>query len=171
MSVAMLVRAQAEVDAADRCAAAGERDQALAHYGRALNEYLREGLFGLANTIARRMIERYPNVVRAHMTLAALTLAEGLRHLSAEGIRNSCQDFREYARAAEAAGQVDRATQQLRRFAEATDSQPVRFKIAEFLAELGDEKGARALRDAVPTETAPATPEDQRARWIEILLG
>jgi hypothetical protein len=171
VSVAVLVRAQSEVDAGDRCAAAGERDRALSHYGRALNEYLHAGMFGLANSIARRMIDRYPDVVRARLTLAALTLAEGLRHLSAEGIRNSCSDFREYVQAAEAAGQGDRAMRQLRRFAEATESPTVRAQIAGFLAQLGDEQGARALLTASPEDTAAAPREDQRARWMEILLA
>lgn len=165
VSVEMLVRAQAQVDAGDRAAAAGDRGRALSHYGAALDEYLREGLFGLATSVARRMIERYPDVVRARMTLAALTLSEGLRHLSAGGIHNTCTPFREYVRAAQSAGQVESAIRHLRRFADATESEAVRERLAEFLAQLGDPQGAQAARRAPAAEIA-----DQRDRWVEVLL-
>lgn len=165
VSVAMLVRAQQEVDAGDRLAAAGERERALSHYGRALNEYLGEGLFGLASTVARRMIDRYPDVVRARMTLAALTLSEGLRHLDAGGIRNTCAAFREYVRAAQSAGQEELAILHLRRFALATESAAVRERLAEFLEQLGDPRGAP---EAPAADDSPLP--DQRQRWVQVLL-
>src|SRR5690606_33439158 len=97
--------------------------------------------------VAQRMVERYPDVVRARMTLAVLSLAEGLRVLSAGTLRNTCTDFHDYVQAVRAAGQEDIAIRELRRFAAATESEPVRERMAEFLVELGDADGARAIRE------------------------
>jgi hypothetical protein len=167
------VRAQEDVDAGDRWSALDNRERALSHYGRALDEYLREGLFGLASSVARRMIDRYPDVVRARMTLAALTLSEGLRHLSAGGIRNTCAAFREYVRAAQEAGQDELAIRHLRRFALATESPAVRARLGEFLSQLGDPQGTQALAPEPLSEEEDAVQSDadQRARWVEVLLS
>lgn len=107
------------------------------------------------------------------MTLAALTLSEGLRHLSAGGIRNTCAAFHEYVGAAQQAGQEELAIRHLRRFALATESPAVRARLGEFLAQLGDPQGALALAPApLPEEGEPAPSDaDQRARWVEVLLG
>ena len=170
-----LVRALACLDLGDQFAKSGDRDRALSYYGRALNDYLREGLPGMAAAVAQRMVERYPDVVRARMTLAVLSLAEGLRVLSAGTLRNTCTDFHDYVQAVRAAGQEDIAIRELRRFAAATESEPVRERMAEFLDELGDVEGARAIREgeAFATDYAGADSGDvdQNSRWVRILLG
>ena len=170
-----LVRALACLDLGDQFAKSGDRDRALSYYGRALNDYLREGLPGMAAAVAQRMVERYPDVVRARMTLAVLSLAEGLRVLSAGTLRNTCTDFHDYVQAVRAAGQEDIAIRELRRFAAATESEPVRERMAEFLVELGDADGARAIREgeAFATEWSAGDSDevDQNSRWVRILLG
>jgi len=170
-AVSTLVKAQEYIDAGDRCAVAGDRAGALSYYGVALNDYLREGLLGLASSVARRMLQRYPDVVRARMTLAAITLAEGLRMFSAGGLKSTIPGFQEYVKAARGAGQEEVAIRMLRRFAEVTESPDVRERIAHFLEELGDREGAEAVLRALPEvhEHVPDAKE-QRDRWLEILL-
>lgn len=172
-----LVRALACLDLGDQFAKSGDRDRALSYYGRALNDYLREGLPGMAAAVAQRMVERYPDVVRARMTLAVLSLAEGLRVLSAGTLQNTCTDFHDYVQAVRVAGQEDIAVRELRRFAAATESETVRERMAEFLVELGDEEGARSILggDAFPAEWSQSEGDgdaaDQNSRWLRILLG
>lgn len=172
-SMSTLVRALACLDLGDQFAKAGDRNRALSYYGRALNDYLREGLPGMAAAVAQRMVERYPDVVRARMTLAVLSLAEGLRVLSAGTLKNTCIDFHEYVRAVREAGQEEIAVQELRRLAAATESVTVRERMAEFLNELGDEEGARSILDGTPLAATPSVEadEDQNTRWVQILLG
>jgi thioredoxin-like negative regulator of GroEL len=107
------------------------------------------------------------------MTLAVLSLAEGLRVLSAGTLKNTCIDFHEYVRAAREAGQEEIAVQELRRLAAATESVTVRERMAEFLNELGDAEGARAILDGTPLAATPSVEadEDQNTRWVQILLG
>ena len=170
-----LVRALACLDLGDQFAKAGDRNRALSYYGRALNDYLGEGLPGMAAAVAQRMVERYPDVVRARMTLAVLSLAEGLRVLSAGTLKNTCSDFRDYVQAVREAGQEAIAIQELRRFAAATESETVRERMAEFLVELGDDEGARAILagEALTSDgiEAPDFEVDQNTRWVQILLG
>jgi hypothetical protein len=128
----------------------------------------------MAAAVAQRMVERYPDVVRARMTLAVLSLAEGLRVLPAGTLKNTCMDFRDYVSAVRDSGQEAIAIQELRRFAAATESEAVRERMAEFLMDLGDKEGAQAIVDGSPL--APeADPEpfedDQNARWVQLLLG
>lgn len=174
-SMSTLVRALACLDLGDQFAKAGERDRALDYYGRALNDYLGEGLHGMAAAVAQRMVERYPDVVRARMTLAVLSLAEGLRVLPAGTLKNTCPDFQDYVRAVREAGQEAIAVRELRRLAAATESATVRERLAEFLVDLGDEEGARAILDGSPLAAAflpeGAEEADQNTRWVQILLG
>ena len=173
-SMSTLVRALACLDLGDQFAKAGDRNRALSYYGRALNDYLREGLPGMAAAVAQRMVERYPDVVRARMTLAVLSLAEGLRVLSAGTLKNTLIDFHEYVRAVRDAGQESIAVQEIRRLAAATESVTVRERMADFLAELGDAEGASAIRAGAPLEAEEAaepTEDDQNTRWVQILLG
>ena len=176
-SMSTLVRALACLDLGDQFAKSGDRDRALSYYGRALNDYLREGLPGMAAAVAQRMVERYPDVVRARMTLAVLSLAEGLRMLSAGTLQNTCTDFHDYVEAVRAAGQEDIAVRELRRFAAVTESETVRERMGAFLAELGDDEGARAILggDTFPAEWTQSDPDaegvDQNSRWLRILLG
>ena len=167
-----LVQALAAVDMADRHAESGDRNRALGYYGEALDAYLREGLYGMAASVAQRMIRRYPDVIRARMTLAVLNLVEGLRKISPDDVRSTCPGFEEYLLLVGECGQGSTAVRHLRRLAEATQSVPVRRRIAEFLLALGDEEGAQAAERVILREDDdPAVDAtDQTAVWVSILL-
>lgn len=164
-----VVQVLAHLDAGDRAARGGDRGRALSRYGRALDECLGEGLFGMATTVARRMIEHFPDVVRARMTLAVLPLAEGARVLPAETLQNTCADLESYVTAAQAAGREDTAARQLRRIADATDSAALRARIGELLSALG-QSGEDGGEDAPARRGDGARPVEQYTRWIDILV-
>lgn len=172
----VLVRALGALDRGDRASEAGDRAKALECYGSALNDYLQEGLPVLAAHVAQRMIQRYPDVVRARMTLAVLSLAEGLRVLSPGVLRSSRIDFEVYVRAARAAGQEEIAIRQLHRFAAVTEHPAVQELAAEFLQLLGDRQGAERVFLTAYEEREGIRPTrslggDQRGRWIGVLVS
>lgn len=175
-AVATLVRALGCLDLGDQFAREGDRERALSYYGRALNDYLNDRLFTMAATVAQRMIERYPDVVRARMTLGVISLAEGARVLPGAGLRNTCAALEDYVSAVQAAGQQEVAVRQLRRLAEVTESEPVRERVAGFLRALGDDGAAddvvrRTAEMSVASRPAPLMTEDQSSRWVEVLLA
>lgn len=173
-SMGALLRALTALDQGDEWAKAGDRNRALAAYGEALDLYLAEGLPVIAASVAQRMIRRFPDVVRARLTLAVLSLTEGLRVLS-PAILNSCRpDFEAYVDAARQAGQQEMAARQLLEFAAATESSAVREQLAEFLQALGDAAGAERVFIAAYEERegirsrrplSGAQPE----RWFRLL--
>lgn len=165
-----LVQALGAVDMADRFAEAGDRDRALGYYGEALDGYLREGLYGMAATVAQRMIRRYPDVVRARMTLAVLNLVEGLRKLAPDSVRSTCPGFEEYLLLVGECGQEATAVRHLRRLATVTRSQAVRQRIGGFLRHLGDEEGARDAEGPGGADPRNLDVTDQTAVWVSILL-
>lgn len=173
-SMGALLRALAALDQGDEWAKGGDRERALAAYGEALDLYLAEGLPVIAASVAQRMIRRFPDVVRARLTLAVLSLTEGLRVLS-PAILNSCRpDFEAYVRAAREAGREEMAARQLRAFAEATESSAVREQISELLQVLGDARGAECVfvaayeeREGIRTSTPLAGPQPER--WFRLL--
>lgn len=165
----------AHLEAGDRAAAAGTRAEALTEYGQALDACLNAELLGLAATVLRRMIQHYPDVVRARMTLALLPLCEGVARLAPESLRHSCSGLEDYARAASAAGLEATAAQRLRRLAAITESAAVRERIAALLSALGDHQGAEAAMDATAgaeerEEFARLSPQEQRGRWLRLLV-
>lgn len=174
-SSAGVVDVLAHLEAGDRAAAAGARAEALSEYGQALDACLNEELLGLAATVLRRMIQHYPDVVRARMTLALLPLCEGVSRLAPESLRHSCSGLEDYARAASAAGLEATAAERLRRLAAITESAPVRERIGTLLAALGDHAGAEAALDATAgaeerAEFACLSPQEQRRRWLRLLV-
>jgi len=175
-SRSVVVQILACTDAGDRAAASGDRAGALSYYGEALDGCLREGLLVIAASVAQRMVERYPDVVRARMTLAMLSLAEGLRILSPQMIRSTCSELEDYTRIAREAGQTPIAVGQLRRIAAATESTTIRQRIADLLHDLGDAPGAESVFLPAYEEQEGLRPArhlegDQRTRWIEILVS
>lgn len=175
-SMSALVRALTDLDEGDRWADLGDRERALASYGAALDGYLNEGLPVIAASVAQRMIRRYPDVVRARLTLAVLSLSEGLRVLS-PGVLKSCRaDFESYVAAARSAGREEIAARQLRSFAEATESWSVREHVSEFLQVLGDPDGAEhvflaAYEEREGIRTPPVLDGRQQARWFQLLVA
>lgn len=171
-----LLRALAALDQGDEWAKGGDRERALASYGEALDVYLAEGLPVIAASVAQRMIRRFPNVVRARLTLAVLSLTEGLRVLS-PAILNSCRpEFDAYVGAALQAGREEMAARQLRAFAEATESAVVREQIAELLQALGDATGAErvflaAYEEREGIRASRPLPGPQPERWFRLLAA
>lgn len=169
-----LLRALAALDQGDEWAEGGDRERALSAYGEALDLYLDQGLPVIAASVAQRMIRRFPDVVRARLTLAVLSLTEGLRVLS-PAILSSCRpDFEAYVRAAREAGQEEMAARQLRAFAEATESAAVREQMSEHLQALGDSVGAERVfvtayeeREGIRSSSPPAGPQPER--WFRLL--
>lgn len=169
-----LLRALTALDEGDEWANAGDRDRALAAYGEALDLYLMEGLPVIAASVAQRMIRRYPDVVRARLTLAVLSLAEGLRVLSPAVLRTSRPAFDGYVRASRYAGCQEVAARHLRAFAEATESAAVREQVAELLQSLGDREGAEAVYVDAYEEREGIRPGRrlsgaQPERWFQLL--
>lgn len=169
-----LLRALTALDEGDEWANAGDRDRALAAYGEALDLYLLEGLPVIAAAVAQRMIHRYPDVVRARLTLAILALTEGLRVLSPAVLRSCRPAFEGYVRAARHAGRERMAAAQLRAFAGATDDAAVREQMAELLHALGEHEGAeRVFLDAYEEREgirpSRRLPGSQSQRWFRLL--
>lgn len=173
-SMGALLRALTALDEGDEWANEGDRNRALASYGEALDLYLSQELPVIAASVAQRMIRRFPDVVRARLTLAVLSLTEGLRVLS-PAILNSCRpEFEAYVRAAQEAGQQEMAARQLLEFAAATDSGAVREQIAEFLQTLGDVSAAERVFIAAYEEregirSRRSLPGAQPERWFRLL--
>lgn len=164
------------LDAGDRAAQTGDRAQALASYGLALNHFLREGLHVMAAAVAQRMVEHFPDVVRARGTLAVLSLAEGIRLLSAPVVRSARREFDAYLGAARQAGQERAAVQQLRSLVDATESPVVREWLADYLDALGEGQAAEdvflaAYEEREGLRSARAAAGDQLERWVGVLLA
>jgi tetratricopeptide (TPR) repeat protein len=159
--------------AAERCVDADEGGRALAYFGRAIDCYLEFGYYDVAANLCRRVIELYPQVVRARCTLAFLSLAEGLPHQPFhDALADARREIGGYVQAARAAGRDGIAIERLHLMAESTDNPDVREVIAEFLLELGDVGGADEVFGTVYAERNDiGVPrlEEQRERWAEAL--
>lgn len=174
-SIPTLVRALGCIDVGDQCAERGDRERALKYYGRALDEFLREGCLVIASSVAQRMVERYPDVIRARMTLAILSLTEGLRALPPAALPLSDPEMERYVAAALDAGQQALAARALRQIADATESPLLRERFADLLGRLRDFDNAEAVFVAAREERDGIRqplrlPGDQPTRWVHLLL-
>lgn len=153
---------------------AGDRQQALSHYGWAIDEFLRQGLYTMAASTSRQLLDRCPEVVRARGTLAVLSLGEGLRVLSPGVLRLLSADFDAYIRAARAAGQTEAAAHHLRLLSEETEMPAVREWLAGFIEVLGDRAGAEevflnAFEEREGIRPSRRLPGSQQERWASVL--
>ena len=159
--------------AGERAAEAGQEQRAKAFLGRAVDAYLGNGYYDSAASICRRLVELYPDVVRARGTLAFLSLAEGLEHSQFDGIADDARrEIGLYVKAAKAKGNDAYASERLRILAEATDQVAIREMIGEHLMELGDTEGADTVLGRVfadRNEIGDERETDQRARWSRAL--
>ena len=166
----ILVHALGCVDLGDSFARLGERGRALHYYGSAINDYLDAGLYDLAAELCGRVLDRFPDVVRARFTRAFLMLGKGLHDGEAGPGPSARAELTEYVRAARSASQQARAVEQLRRLAECTDRAAVVKVIAEQMTALGRPDDAlRVLRQFHDRPEAPGDEPDLRARWARIL--
>lgn len=159
--------------AGERAAEAGDEPRAKEFLGRAVDAYLGTGYYDSAAGICRRLIELYPDVVRARGTLAFLSLAEGLEHSPFDGLAaDARREIGAYVAAAKAKDNDAYAAERLRIMAEATDQEAIREMIGEHLMELDDTEGADAVLGAVfadRNEIGDDPALDQRARWSRAL--
>lgn len=150
--------------AGDMCFDAGLRERTLSYYGRAIDVYVGAEQFDAAVAVCRKIVRLTPEVVRARCTLAWMALGRGL-------IQEARERIGDYARAAAAGGQVDRARQHLRLMSEVSENQEVLETLAEALLELGDSDGAdRAFGAAMGhSPIGSELPGDPEQRWSAVL--
>lgn len=159
--------------AGDLCASEGDTDQALRYYGEAIDAYIDAGFFDSAAVVCRKVIDLSPSVVRAHCTLAFLSLGKGLLYLPFEELAaDAHREIGHYVQAAQRQGLEDLAIKRLHMMAEVTDSHEIREMIGEHLMELGDNVGANEVLGVVFAErnhVRERPAENQRERWASAL--
>jgi tetratricopeptide (TPR) repeat protein len=151
--------------AAELCAVAGERAGAAVYYGRAIDTLLDSGEYDRAAMLCRKLIRVFPEVVRAHATLAVIAIGKNLtgdaeRHLE------------DYVGAAIWAERESLTRARLRAIAEAADDEQLRSTIAHHLWQLGDHTGSKKilypeLAGAAPGGSAAAL--DPEERWQRLI--
>lgn len=151
--------------AAELCAVAGERAGAAVYYGRAIDALLDMGEYDRAAILCRRLIRVFPEVVRAHATLAVIAIG---KNLTADAERH----LEDYVGAAIWAERESLTRARLRAIAEAADDEPMRSTIAHHLWQLGDHTGSKKILYPELVGTAPdgsAPPLDQEERWQRLI--
>lgn len=166
----LVVHALGCVDLGDAFARAGERGRALHYYGSAVDDYLDAGLYDSAAELCGRMLERFPDVVRARFTRAFLNLGKGLQQADPALLPSAHAELAEYVRATRQASQQRRAAEQLRRLAERAEHAEVVEVIAEQLRVLGFARDADEILAAFRgRRPAAEDAEDLRQRWAPVL--
>lgn len=160
--------------AGDICAAAGQMGFALEYYGRAIDAMIQSDRFDAAAAVCKKVVRLYPEVVRAHCTLAWIAIANGF---SAEA-RNHASV---YVDAAKRAGRENLALNQIRRMSAAAENDQLRMSLGELLMALGDDQTAdhffgEALRDRnqdgqLPLGATDPTDETREMARRAALLG
>jgi tetratricopeptide (TPR) repeat protein len=136
--------------AGDLAVTAGDREQALKHYGRSIDAYMSLRQFDASTAICRKVLRLVPDVVRARCTLAWLCLGKG--HLD-----QARQHIDEYVTSARRAGREGMASQQLRLMAQYAGDPDFRLYLTRNLRKLGDADGATVLE--AWSETLPKPEE------------
>ncbi len=151
--------------AGDLCLGAGQRQRALGYYGRAIDVYLTAGRYDAAAAVCRKVLRIAPRAVRTRATLAWLALGRGV-HADA---RRAIED---YVRAAQRAGDEQRAARQMALMAQATRDPDLRRVLAELLAHLGAGTDAeQIMHDLAAGRDARTLPsvEQQERIWAQVL--
>lgn len=168
----LLVHAIGCVDQGDSFTRGGDRERALEYYGTAVDDCLAAGLYDVAAEVCGRMIDGYPDVVRARFTRAFLTLGKALRESAPDTLRRAQDELADYLRAAKRARQQLRAVAQLRLLAGATGRADVVDLIAEQLVAIGHPRAAEEVREEFRRRRPDRSESlDPRERWTRILLG
>jgi tetratricopeptide (TPR) repeat protein len=153
--------------AANLCQEAGQIEQALVFYGRAIDAYLESGRFSAAEVVCRKILKIAPATVRARCTLSWLSIGKGHRTGTDEHVSA-------YVDAARVAGRDALAAKQIRMMADAAVSVELRELLARYLLDLGDSEGADAIFGRVFAEAnglRPPPQEDQAKLWGKMLRG
>jgi len=126
--------------AGDLCLRAGEREMALAYYGRAIDAFLEDGQREAARGVANKIIRVHPGAIRTLCTLTWLDLAA--RHMA-----TALLHVRDYVEAAKKGG-VERITaEQIRAMAEVMPQDEFLAAAADALDHLGWSDWAAEVRD------------------------
>ncbi|MDB4951916.1 MAG: hypothetical protein JWM27_4565 [Gemmatimonadetes bacterium] len=158
-------RAQVFNRAGDLCARLpAERDLALGYYGRCIDAYLEAGSFESAAAMCRKLLRFAPQVVRAHCTLAFLSVRD-------RRIGDAERAIADYVAATRKTRTERFAIPRLRMMAEATDDADVRRLVGGFLLELRDFEGGERVLASVAGGAAPAplAAAAEQERWNRLL--
>lgn len=152
--------------AAELCAIAGERARAAVYYGRAIDVLLESGYYDRAGSVCRKLIRVFPEVVRAHATLAVIAIG---KHLNRDAERH----LENYVGAAIWAEKESLTRARLRAIAEATGDEQIRGAIAHHLWQLGDQAGSKNVlypQQVEGTDTGDTNPPlDLEERWQRLI--
>jgi hypothetical protein len=140
--------------AGDLCMQAKQTDRALEYYGRAIDAYLHDGHPELARGVAQKLIRVHPGAVRTYCTLTWLDLGLGY-------FADARTHVGGYVAAARRAGREQLAIEQVREMARTVTDPGFRVAAATALDDLGDRGGSRELRDSMPEEPRPLSPDDE----------
>ncbi len=153
--------------AGDLCERAGDRDRALAYYGRAIDSMLKDGQTEPARGLATKIVRIHPAAVRTLCTLTWLDLAS--HHMASVVVH-----LNEYVGSAQAAGREDLAGEQVYLMARAVADPEFRSAVADALDTLGRADDAVEVREWVAEGSAPddqKPPEDWTERCLSHALG
>lgn len=140
--------------AAQLAGALHRRGEALRLYGQAIDGYLEAGRSRSAEVVCRKVLDEYPEVIRARRTLALLALGR-------EDLDEAVLLLRSYAQRAGEAGDPRLVMKSLRLFAVLAESGRVRAEAIRALEVIGDEEGVRWFRSDAP----PPALFEGMGRW------
>lgn len=125
----------------------GEGARAKQYFGRAIDAYIEAGFYETAVALCRRFLVRYPDVVRAHCTLALLCVVR-------RDLGDAIEEIQTYARAARRTNTDHLAVSRLRLVASCAVDEDVRKAAVQAIGELGDSDAQKdillALSGAIP---------------------
>ena len=149
--------------AGDLCFDAGEREQALGFYGRAIDLHIEHDQYPAATAILQKIVRLTPEVVRARCTLAWMAIARGM-------VTEAQARIAEYRDSAESHGQTRLARAHLMMMAEVISDRDLMITVAESLIELGDAENAdRVYGAAFGCSFEHRMPGDEDERWKTVL--
>jgi tetratricopeptide (TPR) repeat protein len=156
-------RAQLFNRAGDLCAKLPtERELALGYYGRCVDAYLEAGAFESAAAMCRKLLRFAPQVVRAHCTLAFLSVRDAR-------IGGPALAIAAYVAATKKTRTERFAIPRLRMMAEATDNAEVRRIVGTSLLELRDVQGGNRILNALEQGEPALLPAGEQERWNRLL--
>lgn len=126
--------------AGDLCLRAGDREQALNFYGRAIDTFLEDGQREAARGVANKIIRVHPGAIRTLCTLTWLDLAA--RHMA-----TALLHLRDYVDAARKGGQERIAAEQIYAMAEVMPQDEFLAAAADALDSLGFAEWAEEVRE------------------------
>lgn len=150
--------------AGDVCMKAGDGEEAVRYYGRAIDALIEDEQPEAARGVAKKIIRIRPEAIRTLCTLTWLALAA--RHMA-----TARQDLREYAKAAQAGQQQELAAKHILAMATLQRDVPFLEHSAEALDELGMEDEANLVREWVLAGGSPKTPATEENLIARCLKG